>query len=918
MKKVFFLALAVLLSGCSKKDDIPEKVYMSGKWTLVNEQSITSGYIEFQEGKMVRYISSIGEVVAMEDALWHCSSSDFTEESVCSYYIQDKCLYVDRKPSGRMEDDELYIDDKLYCSFNDFEEEYYVTIVPDVMDNVITLPFCAAEQEFSVSLTRSLPHSSLSVSTSDEWIKSLGLDEGNVSFVTEAPVEDREGSIRISYPGAADKVVSVMQKCERFIRPSMTEMSFDCISREVALSYMIENPVEGEVLTVTTDAEWISKIRVEKDKVVILLASNEDGTAREAVLRLSYKEANPVEVKVSQSFPGLTLSQESQETDYSSKTLSFTYSVNNAAEGQVLEAVSGVAWISGIAVDGNTVTYIASENNSGSSRSGAITLTYAGVVRTFTITQSYVASGLKLTPSEGNSDYAGGTYEFGYSVSNEREGESVIASSSSDWITGVAVSGGKISYTVALNATGKSRSGEIVVKYSTATATYKITQSAAEFILSESSASHGYASTSGTIGYNIANRQDSEQLKVSTTASWITGLADSNGGVRYNVSENNSGASRSGAITLTYAGVVRTFTITQSYVAASIILSSSSQTTDYTSKNLNFTVNITNPKENLSLSAKASVDWIQNLSINGNTVSYTVNKNVSVNQRDASITINYENDSKVFEVIQTGHPVTELTLNKTSVTLFVGESGTLAASVFPMDTRLQWSSSSPAIASVDQHGKVTGLDNGTAIITVASADGTKTATCEVTVIVPVTGVSLDRSSAEIIKGESITLTATVSPSNATDKNVIWTSSDPSVATVSQSGVVKALEPGTTIITVVSDDGTKTATCMVTVIVPVTGVSLDRTSAEIIKGDSITLIATVTPSNATDKNVMWTSSDPSVATVSQSGVVKALELGTTTIKANSIDGNKSVSCFVTVVNKPISGGMEGTEDEDWGI
>ena len=835
MKKVFFLALAVLLSGCYKKDDIPEKVYMSGKWTQVNEQSMTSGYIEFQEGKMSRYISSIGEVVAMEDALWHCSSSDFTEESVCSYYIQDKCLYVDGKPLGRMEDDELYIDDKLYCSFNDFEEDYYVTIVPDVTYNVITLPFCAAEQEFSVSLTRSLPHSSLSVSTSDEWIKSLGLDEGNVSFVTEAPVEDREGSIRISYPGAADQVVSVTQKCERFIRPAVTEMSFDCISREVSLSYMIENPVEGEVLTVTTDAEWISEIRVEKDRVVVLLASNEDGTDREAVLRLSYKEANPVEVKVSQSFPSLTLSQESQETDYSSKTLSFTYSVNNAAEGQVLEAVSGVAWISGIAVDGNTVTYTVSENNSGSSRSGEITLTYVGVVRIFTVTQSYSASGLKLTQSEGSIDYAGGTYEFVYSITNEREGESVRATSSSDWITGISVSVGKISYKVDLNATGKSRSGEIVVKYSTATVTYKVTQSAAEFTLSESSASHGYASASGTIGYNIANRHDSEQLKLSTTASWITGLTDSNGSVRYNVSENNSGSSRSGEITLTYAGVVRIFTVTQSYTASTITLSSGSQTTDYTSKKLNFTVNITNPKENLSLSGKATAEWIQDLTINGNTVSYTVDKNTSANQREGTITINYESDSKEFKLIQTGHPVTELALNKTSVTLLAGESEILAASAFPLDTKVQWSSSSPAIASVDQNGKVIGLDNGTTIITVASADGTKTARCEVTVIVPVTGVSLD-----------------------------------------------------------------------------------RTSAEIIKGDSMTLTATVVPSNAMNKNVIWTSSDPSVATVSQSGVVTALEFGTTTISVNSFDGNKSATCVVTVVKRSVSGGMEGTEDEDWGI
>ena len=1270
MKKVFFLALAVLLSGCSKKDDIPEKVYMSGKWTQVNEQSMTSGYIEFQEGKMNRYTSSIGEVVAMEDALWHCSSSDFTEESVCSYYIQDKCLYVDGKPSGRMEGDELYIDDKLYCSFNDFEEDYYVTIVPDVTDNVITLPFCATEQEFSVSLTRSLPHSSLSVSTSDEWIKSLGLDEGNVSFVTEAPVEDREGFIRISYPGAADKVVFVMQKCKRFIRPSMTEMSFDCISREVALSYMIENPVEGEVLTVTTDAEWISEIKVEKDKVVILLASNEEGAAREAVLHLSYREANPVEVKVSQSFPGLTLSQESQETDYSSKTLSFTYSVNNAAEGQVLKAVSGVAWISGIAVDGNTVTYMVSENNScssrsgeitltyagvvrtfavtqsytasglkltpsegssdyaggtyefgysitneregesvratsssdwitaisvsggkisykvglnatgksrsgeivvkystatatykvtqsaaeftlsessashgyasasgtigynianrhdseqlklsttaswitgladsngsvrynvsennsGSSRSGEITLTYAGVVRTFTVTQSYTASGLKLTPSEGSSDYAGGTYEFGYSITNEREGESVRATSSSDWITGISVSGGKVSYKVGLNATGKSRSGEIVVRYSTATATYKVTQSAAEFTLSESSASHGYTSASGTIGYNIANRHDSEQLKLSTTASWITGLADSNGSIRYNVSENNSGSSRSGEITLTYAGVVRTFTVTQSYVAsglkltssegssdyaggtyefgwsvtneregesviatsssdwitaisvsggkisykvglnatgksrtaeivvkystatathkvtqsaaeftlsessashgyasasgtigynianrhdseqlklsttaswitgltdsngsvrynvsennsgssrsgeitltyagvvrtftvtqsytaATITLSSGSQTTDYASKNLKFTVNITNPKENLSLSGKASAEWIQDLTINGNTVSYTVDKNTSANQREATITINYESDSKEFKLIQTGHPVTELTLNKTSVTILAGESETLAASAFPLDTKVQWSSSSPAIASVDQNGKVTGLDNGTAIITVASADGTKTATCEVTVIVPVTGVSLDRTSAEIIKGDSMTLTAIVAPSNATNKNVIWTSSDPSVATVSQSGVITAIKAGSTTVVATTVDGEKTAACEIVVIVPVNSISLDKESLELIEGDGASLTATIGPDDATDKRITWKSSDDSIAIVSSAGAVVAVKAGTVTITATTKDGGLTAECNLTVIKRVVSGGIEDTEDDNWGM
>ena len=363
---------------------------------------------------------------------------------------------------------------------------------------------------------------------------------------------------------------------------------------------------------------------------------------------------------------------------------------------------------------------------------------------------------------------------------------------------------------------------------------------------------------------------------------------------------------------------MRTFTVTQSYVAASIILSNSSQTTDYTSKKLNFTANITNPKENLSLSAKASVDWIQDLSINGNTVSYTVNKNVSVNQREASITINYENDSKVFKVIQTGHPVTELTLNKTSVTLFAGRSEILEFTVYPVDTRLQWSSSSPAIASVDQHGKVTGLDNGTAIITVASADGTKTATCMVTVIVPVTGVSLDRSSAEIIKWESITLTATVSPSNATDKNVIWTSSDPSVATVSQSGVITAVKAGSATVIATTSDGGKTAACEIVVIVPVKSISLDKESMELIEGDSANLTATIGPDDATDKRITWTSSDKSIATVSSAGSVVAVRSGTVTITATTNDGGLTAECNLTVIKRVVSGGIEDTEDDNWGI
>ena len=1096
MKKILFTAMALALFACSKKDHVPAPVEMSGKWAIVNESSITSGYLEFHDGKLTEYTSSKEDMAVMDGAVWNSSESDFSVKDKWTYVVRGGSLSLDGNRVGKIYEkgDSLYINEVVYRLFVSFEKDYYSSISTDVPDNVFVIPYDATSQSFEVVVDRPLPFSSPVLSCETEWIKSPVLKDRTISFYTEAPEQDREGSIVISCPGAADLIVSVSQKCERFIKLAEGMIILDFTSQDAELSYEIENPLVGEIVSVQSEATWVTGLRVENDKVLFHVSENEEGVERETLLTLSYKEAEPVTVKVVQRFPSLTLGQTSQETDYRAKQMTVSYSIGNQGEGAVLKAESknpwienvivtdseikfnvqenntGVArvgkinlkygtinidftvtqsyeasglkltpsesnsdyaggtyefgysvtneregesvtatsssdWISAISVSGGkisykvalnatgksrsgeivvkystatatykvtqspaefilsessashdyasnsgtigynianrqdseqlkvstnalwitgltdsngSVRYNVSENNSGASRTGQITLIYAGVVRTFTVTQSYVASGLKLTPSESNSDYAAGTYEFGYSVTNEREGESVTATSSSDWITGVAVSGGKISYKVGLNATGKSRIGEIVVKYSTATATYKITQSPAEFILSESSASHGYASNSGTIGYNIANRQDSEQLKVSTTALWITGLTDSNGSVRYNVSENNSGASRTGQITLTYAGVVRTFTVTQSYAAASIILSSSSQTTDYTSKNLNFTANITNPKENLSLSAKASVDWIQNLSINGNTVSYTVKKNVSVNQRDGSITINYENDSKVFKVIQTAHPVTELTLNKTSVTLFAGESEILAASVFPMDARIQWSSTSPAVASVDQNGKVTGLDNGTAIITVASADGTKTATCMVTVIVPVTGVSLDRSSAEIIKGESITLTATVSPSNATDKNVIWTSSDPSVATVSQSGVITAVKAGSTTVVATTSDGGKTAACEIVVIVPVKSISLDKESMELIEGDSANLTATIGPDDATDKRITWKSSDKSIATVSSAGSVVAVRSGTVTITATTNDGGLTAECNLTVIKRVVSGGIEDTEDDNWGI
>ena len=147
------------------------------------------------------------------------------------------------------------------------------------------------------------------------------------------------------------------------------------------------------------------------------------------------------------------------------------------------------------------------------------------------------------------------------------------------------------------------------------------------------------------------------------------------------------------------------------------------------------------------------------------------------------------------------------------------------------------------------------------------------------------------------------LKATITPSNATSKSVKWETSNKDVATVTNFGIVEGVKPGTAKITATTADGKFNATCEVTVVaVAVTGITIDKTTLELIEGDAKTLTATVAPEKATEKSVIWTTSNKKVATV-ESGKVTAIGMGTATITATTKDGGKTATCAVTV--KPIT-------------
>lgn len=164
-----------------------------------------------------------------------------------------------------------------------------------------------------------------------------------------------------------------------------------------------------------------------------------------------------------------------------------------------------------------------------------------------------------------------------------------------------------------------------------------------------------------------------------------------------------------------------------------------------------------------------------------------------------------------------------------------------------------------------------------------------------------TSVTLDKTTAELIEGETLTLTATVKPDDATDKTVTWTSSDETVATV-KDGVVSAKKAGKA--TIIATCGIQSATCEITVkakVIAASSITLDKTTAELVEGETLTLTATVKPDDATDKTVTWTSSDETVATV-KDGVVTAFKPGKATITVTSMSTpSVSATCEVTVVS-----------------
>ena len=237
--------------------------------------------------------------------------------------------------------------------------------------------------------------------------------------------------------------------------------------------------------------------------------------------------------------------------------------------------------------------------------------------------------------------------------------------------------------------------------------------------------------------------------------------------------------------------------------------------------------------------------------------------------------------------------------------------------------KYEYTSDNTSVATVTEYGRVKGVAEGTANITVSVADSNykpEQVTLQVTVTkkqVAITDVLLNTNAETLTEGDTTTLTATVFPDDTTySKNVSWSSNNEAVATVSADGIVTAKSAGTAIITATSENG-KSASCTITVnekLIPITEVRLNKSTETLTEGDTTTLIATILPENTTNlKRISWRSSNEEVVVVSIDGTVTAKSAGTAVITATTENG-KTASCTITVNKKDTYTGLREVDGQ----
>ena len=483
----------------------------------------------------------------------------------------------------------------------------------------------------------------------------------------------------------------------------------------------------------------------------------------------------------------------------------------------------------------------------------------------------------------------------------------------SEWLSITPTSGiagnSTLNISTKQNDTYDERSATITIKSGTASQTIVVTQKQKDALLVTSD-KYEVDAEGGEISVEVKTNID---YSVKTDADWISqsntrALNTSN--LTFAITENEETSKREGHITISSGEFSETVTIYQSGNTPTIIISKNEYSISSEGGDIsvevrsNVDVSVTLPKEG----------WITESttrSMSTHTYVFAISKNEEYDARSAEIlfTNKANNLSEKITITQMQQDAIIVAKDKYEID---AKGGTLT---FEVQTNVDFETSVDAdwIAKADTralHSEKLSFnikandtyEDRSATIAITGNGVTQKVFVLQHGLVAVTSIELDKTSLEISVGSSTKLIATVNPENAANKEVKWSSSDESIATVDKDGNIEGLSEGEVVISVATVDGNKTADCKIVVKpkeISVSSITLDKTSVSLYVGETIKLNATISPDDATNKTLTWTSSDETIASIDEDGNIKAQGEGSTTIIVSSVSGEVSASCEVIV-------------------
>lgn len=389
------LCAALIFSSCIQQIEEAGSIKISGIWAVVDENDMTSEFLEFKMGYINEYMSS-KEYYVCDGTLWGAVHTQTQYINHYRYSIVDGVIYYNNTYNNveaivKREGDIMMIGDHRYLSVNDIDESYYSTIVfPE--SNKLQFHINEKDIEWDYTINNPVAGLELVVKEAPEWCggaEGVTVDDGKIRFSITPSEDDQKGCFVFSYLSAKDIVIEVNMMATKIVMDE-TSGTYTYKAASDSFTYDIVNRLDGYELEIGSDSDWITDIKDNGGEITFSVMANTGRSRRSGKITLHYYDMS-AEYCIEQAYPRTQFQMEktSEVLTCNAGTYSFPYMIHDRLDGAELTIESDSYWITDLKDDGSTITYSVAANNDNSARSARIIMEYCGLTEEYMITQSY-------------------------------------------------------------------------------------------------------------------------------------------------------------------------------------------------------------------------------------------------------------------------------------------------------------------------------------------------------------------------------------------------------------------------------------------------------------------------------------------------------------------------------------------------